>query len=399
MPARHAWTSTLPKLRVKDVIRNCPAVADTGKKRDTYPIHLEGYELDMQGFEHHLRVDRSVGPASVNINLLNMKRLFHMLETSAAEPINAATASNIGALVAFYSSGVFKELFALPLLDLRHAWSRNIVVALKYFCEWQVSSSTVDALLDETGILTKYASVVSILKDALNRGYTKRSTNERQKRLNVKRGEAWDDIQKLPPRDANFRYVQTAMRILAQIERRSADLAELPKVVQTEANSAILFIIFCNGFAGRCMEWPLLSMAHFSKQIADGKDFIVCDKHKTSHVYGNLSKWLAPGTIASMMCYGRLPRRDGVDTFLVPTTAGQAINVPGALRRFGEKYILDEFNHPKVTILRKMYHTKLMELTATHEVIVLCKLLSFYFLWYGHTLKSQIKMITSNYST
>ena len=82
-----------------------------------------------------------------------------------------------------------------------------------------------------------------------------------------------------------------------------------------------------------------------------------------------------------MSCYVRLPRPNDVITFIVPLTPGHAVDVPGALRRFGDRYICDEFAHPKVTNLRKMYHTKLMELSATEGANLFSMLCLFFYVF------------------
>ena len=126
-----------------------------------------------------------------------------------------------------------------------------------------------------------------------------------------------------------------------------ADKPELTPGARAQANNDITGTIFLNGFAGLCMEWALLALAHFQEQVDDGCDNIVCTTHKTSHLYGNLSKWMAPGTIESMKCYAALPRPSDVTSFFVPATgsAEQGVgtfHIPPSLFRFGKKYLPDE---------------------------------------------------------
>ena len=56
-------------------------------------------------------------------------------------------------------------------------------------------------------------------------------------------------------------------------------------------------------------------MEHFDAQVAKRVNFIVCSTHKTSHVYGDVSKWLAPGTIDAVTC-GRACPAEMRKTFL-----------------------------------------------------------------------------------
>ena len=66
------------------------------------------------------------------------------------------------------------------------------------------------------------------------------------------------------------------MMDLRCIAERYNDAGELPTTVQAHAKAAICGIIFCNGFAGRCMEWPLLTLAHFREQVESNKEYILC---------------------------------------------------------------------------------------------------------------------------
>ena len=104
------------------------------------------------------------------------------------------------------------------------------------------------------------------------------------------------------------------------IGQHYVDAPELPTAARAVANMNIVGIIFFNGFAGRCLEWSLLSLQHVVDQTIKGLDYVVCRNHKTSCVYGVLAKWLAPGTVAAMECYAGLPRDGNITLFLVPTT-------------------------------------------------------------------------------
>ncbi len=134
---------------------------------------------------------------------------------------------------------------------------------------------------------------------------------------------------------------------------------------QAAATVAMVGAIALNGFMGRKKEWEILTLAHMQDQLIDGFDYVVCSEHKTSYVYGEVAKWLAPGTVEAAKAYLRLPRRAGVDTFLCPAKKGTAhVDVPSALRTFCHRYVGQGFTFPTINLLRKWYHNAIRGIAA-----------------------------------
>ena len=156
------------------------------------------------------------------------------------------------------------------------------------------------------------------------------------------------------------------MVTLIAIRREYDGRDELPWQVQGLANAAMIGVIYCNGFAGRSGEWCVLKLQDFRFQMKKNKNYVVCQKHKTSHVYGDLAKWLADGTREAMCLYAELPRRVDIETFFHPAHAGvRTVDVHHALKKFGEKFLPDCPQKPTVNLMRKWYHTKLMTMSKT----------------------------------
>ena len=167
--------------------------------------------------------------------------------------------------------------------------------------------------------------------------------------------------------------VHEAMLSLRYLEKYYSKESELPLGARARANADLVGIVFCNGFGGRSMDWAKLPMTHFEEAIANNLDYVICSAHKTSHHYGDLAKWLAPGTMAAMQCYCSLPRRPGVTTFFHPVGAETAeVNIPGALLNFCKTYLPPPpaFTRPGVNLLRKWFHTHLMSLTETEDKLL-----------------------------
>ena len=162
--------------------------------------------------------------------------------------------------------------------------------------------------------------------------------------------------------------VRDAMRSLMWLTREYGDREVLPRDIQGYANALVVGVIHCNGFGGRCKEWGVLTKEHFLNQMKRERDFVVCSTHKTSHIYGDLAKWLAPGTTQAMFEFLKLPRRDDVETFLHPATADtDVVDVHHALTMFASRVLPANRELLTVNLLRKWYHTRLMKLCRTEH--------------------------------
>ena len=94
-------------------------------------------------------------------------------------------------------------------------------------------------------------------------------------------------------------------------------------------------------------------------------------RHKTARVYGDLARWLAPGTVQAMQCDACLPRDEIITTFLVPPTVNSdQVQIPEVLLRFSKKFFPEDRTRPTVNLLRKWYHTELLNMTETHDALL-----------------------------
>eukprot|EP00974_Lingulodinium_polyedra_P134243 11228343-Lingulodinium_polyedra.AAC.1 len=124
------------------------------------------------------------------------------------------------------------------------------------------------------------------------------------------------------------------------------------------ALTSIIGIIFLNGCAGRSCEWQHMTAAHVKSQFDDNKDYLTCTKYKTFNTYGELAKWVAPGTIAAIKVFMSLPGKTSELLLDPPQKDAKLVSIAHYLRRFGARY-LPKYQPPAVNLLRKMYHTKL----------------------------------------
>ena len=63
------------------------------------------------------------------------------------------------------------------------------------------------------------------------------------------------------------------------------------------ALTAMVGIIFAGGFAGRPGEWEAMLLSLVQHQLHHNKDFLICPYHKSFWKYGELGKYIPPGTL------------------------------------------------------------------------------------------------------
>ena len=92
------------------------------------------------------------------------------------------------------------------------------------------------------------------------------------------------------------------------IAKHSENGTAVTSVVRSSANANIEGVIFL------CMEWSKLTLTHVKEQMRAGLDYILW-RTQNGTVYGDLAKWLAPGTVQAMHCFTCLPRDENITTF------------------------------------------------------------------------------------
>jgi hypothetical protein len=188
-------------------------------------------------------------------------------------------------------------------------------------------------LLEDNHFLSKCKVSIEQLLVELKGGVSKKVSADKSRRTLQRRVGDAGLLEAFPTVDAMKLAVTKGMKQLICIKAKYAACEQLPPPAQAEATSIMIGIIWLNGFGGRKMEWEVMTLEHFSQQMAKGFDYLVCDVHKTSHVYGSLAKYLAPGTMAAMQMYASLPRKGGFQYLLVPAEETTArVNVPGYFR-------------------------------------------------------------------
>lgn len=325
------------------------------KKRHACPIKCA--TMDLEDFKQYL-VSISLDQSTVKIQLENISRFFKLLDVESGD------FTHIGILCAVYQEAVLKAMLASQVLHPSHTWSLKVVSALDHYCSflllecgrkrWGEASRCINQLMMESLVPAK-----------------KRCAHYRNLASNAKNRADAIRLDALPPRDRMLEGVRAAMLDLLTIAREYKGSTDMSWKARAAANTAMVGIVFVNGFAGRSGEWEAMLAAHVREQLSAGKDFLICTVHKTMKQYGDVGKWLSPGTIAAITDYLTLPRPcDKYFLNAAKATGGKKISIAGCLRRFGAIYFTG-FEAPTCNLMRKMFHTEMHKVSRLDECMEL----------------------------
>eukprot|EP00974_Lingulodinium_polyedra_P101157 9799947-Lingulodinium_polyedra.AAC.1 len=92
--------------------------------------------------------------------------------------------------------------------------------------------------------------------------------------------------------------------------------------------------------------------------------------HKTSDSYGELTKWVSPGTVEAIKVYLMLPGKKS-NLLLEPAKKdSKMVSVAASLRRFGASY-WPKFQPPACNLVRKRFHTALYKMARFNKAFEL----------------------------
>jgi hypothetical protein len=262
-------------------------------------------------------------------------------------------------------------VFGYKILDPGYSWTSKLLGAVKVFAAWQkdrIGKLRLAADDTEASSWQRASAAVEQLITSLGGGLSRAASAKKLERTAMRKHRDAVVVESFPQVHDIKLAVQRAMAVLHQVYVEHSTSVKLPREAQAAATTAMIGILFYNGFGGRKAEWEVMDRFHVQEQLDAGLDFLVCKWHKTSHIYGSLAKWLAPGTAHACKVYLRLPRDASRQAFLLP--AGDDVaraDVPHYLRRFAELFVPKKFTSPTVNLFRKWYHTVLVNLARTEN--------------------------------
>jgi len=358
----------LPAVHIKDVYYSYFAdAANEDVSRNTWPGGCA--DVPLTAFADHLQQKRFMNPTShvYKNHLLYMRRFFHMLivddgDTGAVNTDEAAMDPRL------FASAFLRDtiliVFALPMMNLKKVtYPDRLVKALCMYLGFMLNCIEIRALVDPTTTMYKYKPMIERLRESLKEGIQKHINKNSKVRKMVRMQIDRLRCEKLPtPREMKDA-VHNAMCVLQHLVAHATTAGETTPKVRQSANVCIVGIVAMNGYLGRKKEWEHLERDQYRTEIAKNKWWITTDKHKTFRVYGTLGKVVFAGTRESMLAYDSLPRGPGQQHyfFAQPNTADVVINVPYLLGAFSKFFFFAAEQHPTVNLLRKWFHTSLMD--------------------------------------
>ena len=341
-----------------DATKWTKAELKAGAKRNPCPIRSCDHP-PIEGFSEHL-TDQGLQDESIIPNMLALRRLFGSFDFKLPEAADKRW--YIGFLVTLYRERLLSQVLHTQIYDPLWSWTGKIVVAADHLCHfaalecgrlgWQKGRTDIECLAQESLCPRKWRCAAA------------------RRILTIKRNKA-DGIKhdNLPLVPAMKMGVAKAMKMLYNIREQYKGDDDIPSFARARANVAMVGIIYCNGFAGRSGEWQIMKRQHVVDQIiTKGLDHLVCPEHKTAQHYGELAKWIAPGTAEAIKVYLGLPGKYS-PLFLEPVyRKTKHENVHSCLRRFGKMFWPGK-QAPACNLMRKWYHRMLIRMARDGKCI------------------------------
>ena len=212
-----------------------------------------------------------------------------------------------------------------------YSLARDMRLSLTYYSQFLKLQWDKNNITDPKAFMDRLE--FDFLNGAKKRGQKARKLNTlKRSKLDSQR------IDNLPPNEIIKDVLNQAMvdlHKLCTMCQTSSDMGHKEKII---ANTCLIGILFLNGFAGRSGEWQSMLAEHVQEQMSQGLDFVICPVHKTSDSYGELAKWLAPGTMEAIKMYLSLPGKQGVYFLEHASQPGKMVSISFYLSRFGATY-------------------------------------------------------------
>ena len=373
------WEKAIPAVAIKVMDKDAPLPLKKGEGtlRARWPKPFPLPHMQLLEFTNHLERTRLHQEAQRGDHLRGIKRFCSLLQCQMPDcewdDVNENTiAADTGFLVGCLQSNIHESLFDLPILDYNYGWSGKMLEALLAFCKWQSHALDGKIVAAVPGPWPQHKAAIARLVDILEGGYMKRWKLVKEDKIQQKYDDDRETIKTLPSPAKLKAAVEQGFVDLLAIRTEAAHqnpALPLPRRTQGMANACVVGAFWLDMFGGRKKEIEDMTLAQVDKMFDEGKDFLVCSKHKTSRTYGSLAKWLSPGVRAAFDIYRKLPRDPAVKTFLVPACEGTAhVSVPQALSTFcAQKIKHHKGAKPTVNLMRKFFHGALVNATKDEE--------------------------------
>ena len=341
------------------------------RKRNDFPKEIECQMLEHESYEKEMRrlelEDTTVKARKLSIGRLWGMLLVHEPGCSPESMDHFGTFAfdwdPLNILLGIEKCGIMSELQDTKLFAPSRSWTNKLLFDLKDLIDFEHKRCLTKGWKNAAAKLTK-------LKAADMASYGK-IANKKKHESTLKRNK--DDTKRLkefPSKSFIKESVQRAMVHLQLLADKweGHDRMDIPEVERAHATTCMCAILYLNGHGGRSQEWQDGLAQHVMQVLNSGVDFIEFSKHKTAHVYGDVVKWLAPGTISAAHTYSKIPG-GSCPKFLKPVRAATKMaSIAHFLHRFGVLFWGKKDQYPTVNLCRKRLHTELDKRTRKNDV-------------------------------
>ena len=330
-------------------------------ERHSFPIKKKVLpELD-EDFKKYLLKLRN---GSISASVLGARRFLALL--SFEKPDGLGGHSLLEVMLGCYRSGTMDEILNSELMSPGRTWSRPLTTSLNHMMDHLKIICGRQKLIEEKHEVDQM--VIETLKL-----HTRHETKAKKKENGIKKRKDAARLKLIAPTKKIKKAVRKAMKKLQALVGMARAAGHTTPEIRAACNTLLVGIIFHNGFAGRSGEWETILMKDVHRCLnIENLEYIICTEHKTAQYYGDLSKYLFPGTIAAIRCYLELPGdEDGL--LLKPASASAAkVSIAHCLRSFNNM-LLSRWQPTKVNLLRKHFHTVLNKQACLGKVFGLLR--------------------------
>jgi hypothetical protein len=257
--------------------------------KDKFDVR-DSKKVDLSDFEQWLK-SKGYTDSVIYKDMIAIRRLVNTMLIPDNTPV-------IDLLVACYQQDVIEMLYMMPLYNMEFTWSKNGIKSMMKLADFAMSACS------------KRTNPAKNTRDALQLFY-----DESLNPLDIKANNQSHAQKSIKKRidTARLKYMPAECIVKAAVFQAMLDLQFICSGVILEnwdsqyylaaAGAIMVGILYFNGFGGRSKEWRIFRKDDIRRQLEEHPNRVVCTDHKTSKVYGDLAKWIAPGTLAAILAY------------------------------------------------------------------------------------------------
>ena len=368
------WKGHLPFIAVKATYLECEGPRARGEGdclRSTFPQDMKADEIELPDFYDFQVNHLAKGADNTKKVVQGVGRMLGALEITPGGGNPHAQLADLETLVALTASKEHIKLLGSPIFDPKYTWTGEAIPAMATYVEYH-QYLLADRLTNcDDNVFPQYQQMLAKLTMDFEAGWKIRCQQYKDKMHIVKQERDRVTIKHIKM-DVLTRCVHKGYCTLKHIADVFAPVGgstvPLPTKVRGLANACLAGGIACDTFSGRKMEWEIMLWLYVCGVLANGQDFVICDKHKTCKVYGSIAKYLPPGLLEAFRLYARLHRPEGCQYFLVPAQFGtDRVSLPGALHTWCRLLLPEDHPEVKFNIMRKLFHKALRAGTTNEE--------------------------------